>query len=161
MDASENNLTKESLPNGDQAGNPLRQFAIKVGIVSVTVSMCLIWIAGSIFPDGRRLSAGIKKAFSVHETRLRFNGMLSDNPRVNWELSIDLERRGKTQDAIDEMIVAVGILERQNVRAEIMLPYVQRLETLKLKAKYIWLSNKKTFEINDRNVLNKLYEGKS
>ncbi|HEX5126616.1 MAG TPA: hypothetical protein VFW00_07735 [Rhodocyclaceae bacterium] len=132
MPSERNDLVVEPQPQGT-ATSTLAQFAIRVAIVAIAITASVSWLADVLKPDGKKMRENIKKAFAARETRLRVNGMLSSNPRVNFELSVLFEQRGDLQAALDEMIVAVGILEKVSAPAETMAPYRKRLDALTTK----------------------------
>lgn len=112
-------------------GGNLKSFALKVGVVAVAIVFGLTWLADSVLPDGRQFAQGFRKAVAEPVTRLRLNGLISGNPRVNLEVSQVEEAKGNLAAAYDEMVVAVGILERGNAREELIEPYVARMNALK------------------------------
>jgi hypothetical protein len=111
--------------------NPLVGFAIRVVVVVFTITAAFSWLIDTYKPDTANLKLSLRKSLSDQDTRLQLNGLLSGNPRVNWELSTRSEARGEFAKAYDDMLIAVGILEKANVRNEIMNPYTSRLEHLR------------------------------
>ena len=75
------------------AAPSIKNFAVKTLGVVFAIAAALSWIADSVLPDAGRMAKG-RPPFADNNTRLSFNGMLSSNPCVNWEVSLDLERQG-------------------------------------------------------------------
>lgn len=119
-------------PQGGARG-PIVDFALRVGIVILAITFAISWLIDSYVhvPNSATFKEMTSKVLANHEAKLRIEGLVSTNPRVSYEISVIREQKGDLLGAVDEMVVAVGILERSGARPEVMEPYKRRLDAMR------------------------------
>jgi hypothetical protein len=110
---------------------PIIDFALRVGIVILAITFAISWLVDTYIPDTAKIKEITHKVLVNREAKLRIDGLVSANPRVSYEISVIREQKNDLAGAVDEMIVALGILERAGARPEVMEPYKRRLDALR------------------------------
>lgn len=66
-------------------------------------------------------------------SRIRLTGLLTTNPAVHWRVSFVDEKAGRIREAMDEIELAIGLLEMNKADKSVLDRYTRRLEELKRK----------------------------
>lgn len=120
-------------------------FAVKLVIFTVVVSLGIINIADSIFTSFVEMAstqvkaAGtqiqpmrtkLRAALSDEKTRLQLKGLLTTNPAVHYRVSLIEERKGNLAAAIEDIELALGLLEMHGADRATKEKYTARLQVL-------------------------------
>ena len=117
-------------------------FAIKVVIVTIAISLGVIFVIDSIVEtitsamtsvDTQSLKTRLQNAVREEKTRVRLKGLLTNNPAVHLRVSIMEEEKGNIPTAIEEIELAIGLLELHSADRAAKDRYVARLQELKRK----------------------------
>ena len=127
---SDERATANAVHDGG-ARAPIVDFILRVGVVVLALTFAISWLVDTYIPGADKIKEITQKVISNREAKLRIDGLISNNPRVSYELSVIREQKNDFAGATDEMIVALGILERTGARAEVMEPYKRRLDAMR------------------------------
>jgi len=120
-------------------GSNYVNFTVKVVIATIAISLGLAYVADSIVDsivntvDIQPIKSKLRKALSEERTRIRLKGLLTTNPAVNYRVSLIEENKGNLEAAIDEIELALGLLELHSADRATKDKYVSRLQELKRK----------------------------
>ena len=122
-------------PRQGKLGSNYLSFAIKTLIATIFVSLGFLFVASSIVDmfDLQPVRNGLRKALGEEKTRIRLTGLLTTNPAVHYRVSLIEERDGNMNAAIDELELALGLLELHSVDRATREKYQSRLQELKRK----------------------------
>lgn len=120
-------------------------FITRVAIVTVAVSVGITYVIDSALATFSEALGGyvarssqnwakVRTALGDEKTRIRLRGLLTTNPAVHYRISLVEERDGKLANAIEEIELALGLLEMHGASPAIKEKYVTRLRALKEKA---------------------------
>jgi hypothetical protein len=118
----------------------LVHFTIKSVILTAVLCAGLVISAGAIVTglDLRNRSKGVGEWLKSHvqrdKTRIRLVGLLTTNPQVHFRVSLIDEEAGNIGKAIDEIELAIGLLELHRAEKSVIDRYQRRLDALKQKA---------------------------
>lgn len=97
-------------------------------------------IIGSIVPDGTEVKWRMGEAkekiigeLKKEKTKIRLKGLFTTNPYVHWKVSLIDQREGNIGDAIDEMELAIGLLELHSAEKSVKQKYEARVRDLQRK----------------------------
>ena len=117
----------------------LPAFVEKIVLFSAMVMVVVIAI-NFVTPDFedikqslRDVKQSLRKEFRSEVTRIRLIGFFTTNPAVHMRESQIAERKGNIADAIDEIELALGLLELHSTDKEAKQRYLTRLAELKKK----------------------------
>lgn len=124
--------------------NEYVSFAVKSAIFSAVFagvfSVGLIITLGAIVPDAYTLKesvSALKDYFRTElqrdKTRIRFTGLVTNNPAVHYKISLLEEEKGNLGGAIEEIELAIGLLEMHSADKSVRDRYARRLDELKRK----------------------------
>lgn len=117
-------------------------FAVKVAIVTIAVALGLTYVFDSILEtvvntvnavDTRPAKAKLRAALKDEKTRVRLKGLLTNNPVVHYRVAAIEEAKGRYEAAIEEIELALGLLELHAVDRATRDKYQSRLQDLKRK----------------------------
>jgi hypothetical protein len=114
-------------------------FIAKVAIVTVIVALGITYVADavleSVFSSMRMLplKEKVRKVTRDERTQVRLRGLLTHNPAVHFRAAALEEERGDLKDAIEEIELALGLLELHSADRAIQEKYQARLQELKRK----------------------------
>lgn len=130
-------MSQESKPAASHRSRDYAAIAVKTAIVTFIVSVGLIFVVSSTAElfDQQPLKAGIRKALKDEKTRFRVKGLLTTNPAVHWRVSLIEEHDGNLKAAIDEIELALGLLELHSAHRAVKEKYLARLQELNRKLK--------------------------
>lgn len=100
---------------------------------AIVVAVVLVGGLAALMPDLRAVADSIKREVRQEHTRLRLMGLLTTNPQVHMRVSYIKENSGDIKGAIDEIDLAIGLLELHSSDKAAKDRYRQRLEELKAK----------------------------
>ena len=100
---------------------------------AIVVAVVLVGGLAALMPDLRAVADGIKREVRQEHTRLRLMGLLTTNPQVHMRVSYIKENSGDIRGAIDEIDLAIGLLELHSSDKAAKDRYRKRLEDLRAK----------------------------
>jgi hypothetical protein len=107
------------------------EFSIKSAIFTLVLCIGLgitaVLVIGTVAP-------GLKTELRKEKTRLRLVGLFTPNPQVHYRVSYIDEQFGNLKGAIDEIDLAIGLLELHGADKSVRDRYARRLEELRKKA---------------------------
>lgn len=121
----------------NQTGRAPR-LSITDGLLAFTVRAVIVVIVvvgslSAVLPDLRSIADSIKREVRQEHTRLRLTGLLTTNPQVHMRVSYIKESSGDIRGAIDEIDLAIGLLELHSTDKAAKDRYRMRLEELRKK----------------------------
>jgi hypothetical protein len=112
-------------------------FAVKAAIVTLIVSLGIVYVFDSVVETiAEKLDAQpsrIRKALQEERARVRLRGLFTHNPAVHYRISLIEEKEGRLATAIDEIELAIGLLELHSSDRAAKDRYAARLQDLKRK----------------------------
>jgi hypothetical protein len=114
-------------------------FAVKAAIVTVAVALGLTYVADSILDSVvgsvnlQPLKEKVRTAVRDEKTRIRLKGLLTNNPAVHYRVAAIEEAKGNLDAAIEEIDLALGLLELHGADRTAREKYQTRLQELKRK----------------------------
>lgn len=123
----------------DEPGSKYVAFAIKVIIVAIVVSVAIVNITESIVTtviesvDLQPIKTTLRGVTNDERVKIRLKGLLTTNPAVHYRVSQIEEQNGNLANAIDEMELAVGLLDLHSTDRAAKDRYLARLRELKRK----------------------------
>jgi hypothetical protein len=114
-------------------GSGYLNFIIKVAIVTAIAALGLAFIAESIEDAIPPLKNRVRQALKDPRTQIRLKGFLTTNPAVSYRVSLMEEKDGNLEAAIDEIELAIGLLELHSADRATQDKYTARLMELKRK----------------------------
>jgi len=126
------------------------EFTVKLAIATVVISIGLTSIADSIITsitdvldsrlanaysrfDTKELTSKLRAELKDDKTQIRLKGLLITNPAVNYRVSEIEEKDGNLVAAIDEIYLALGLLELHGADRATKEKYAVRLRDLERK----------------------------
>ena len=126
------------------------EFTVKLAIATVVISIGLTSIADSIITsitdvadsrlakvysrfDTKELTSKLRAELKDEKTQIRLKGLLTTNPAVNYRVSEIEENDGNLVAAIDEIYLALGLLEMHGADRATKEKYAARLRNLERK----------------------------
>lgn len=118
------------------------RFAIKTAIVTVAISLGVVFIVDSVVDtvmsafatvDTGSLTSRLQNVLREEKTRLRIKGLITKNPAVHYRVSLVQESEGNLPPAIEEMELAIGLLDLHSTDKSAKERYASRLQELKRK----------------------------
>jgi hypothetical protein len=126
-------------PEQAKPGTNYVAFAIKTIILAIVVSLAIVYMAESIMSmvveavDLQPVKTRLRKVTDDERVKIRLKGFLTTNPAVHYRVSQIEEQRGNLANAIDEIELAVGLLELHSSDRSAKDRYMARLKELKRK----------------------------
>lgn len=110
----------------DSEKKPLKQFALKV---AVGLSLFIVFI-NIVLPDFSALNKSISNALGKEKNKIILLSFIQ-NPVALYKLSEFDEKDGKTAKAIQEVELAIGLLEMHGASSATISKYQERISYLK------------------------------
>jgi hypothetical protein len=120
-------------------GSSYMGFAVKVVIVTTVVALGLVHVFVSIVEavvntvDTQQVRTKLRAALKDEKTRVRLKGLLTNNPAVHYRVATIEEAKGNFEAAIEEIELALGLLELHATDRATQAKYQSRLQELKRK----------------------------
>ena len=118
-------------------------FTVKLMLLTVVVSLGITYAADSIFNsfmdtvatqfNMTPLRDKLRATLSDEKTRVRLKGLLTTNPAVHYRVAAIEERDGNVVAAIEDIELALGLLEMHGADRATKEKYTSRLQELKRK----------------------------
>jgi hypothetical protein len=132
-------IAEQTMPAQPARGTSYAGFMAKVAIVTVAVALGTTYVADAILESLvntvklQPIKEGIRKAARDEKTRVRLTGLLTHNPAVHYRVAAIEEAKGNLEAAIEEIELAVGLLELHAADRAAQEKYRTRLQELKRK----------------------------
>lgn len=130
---------EQTAPPQPARGTNYVGFAVKVAIVTVAVALGITYVADTILESVgntvklQPLKEKVRKAVRDEKTRVRLKGLLTNNPAVHYRVAAIAEAKGQYEAAIEEIELALGLLELHAVDRVTRDKYQSRLADLERK----------------------------
>lgn len=130
---------EQTAPPQPARGANYMGFALKVAIVTVAVALGVTYVADAILDSVvntvnlQPFKEKFRKVVRDEKTRVRLKGLLTNNPAVHYRVSLIDEAKGNYDAAIEEIDLALGLLELHAVDRATREKYLSRLQELKRK----------------------------
>ncbi len=130
---------EQALPAQPARGTHYASFMAKVAIVTVAVALGITYVADAILESVvntmtlQPLMEKVRKAARDEKTRVRLTGLLTHNPAVHYRVAAIEEAKGDLEAAIQEIELALGLLELHAADRAAQEKYRTRLQELKRK----------------------------
>lgn len=122
-------------------GEAYLQFAVKSLILSLifvaVMAVGLSVMLGTLTPDRTEVKRRVDRAreniigeLAKEKTRIRIKGLFTTNPYVHWKVSLISESEGNIAGAVEEMELAMGLLEIHSADKSVMQKYEARTREL-------------------------------
>ena len=127
------------VPDRQRLGRIYLDFAVKVAIVTFAVAIGVAFVASSVIESVinaaklQPLKQKIRNAAREEKTRIRLKGLLTTNPAVHYRIAAIEEAKGNYEAAIEEIDLALGLLELHAVDRTTRDKYETRLQDLRRK----------------------------
>ena len=112
-------------------------FAVKLAILTTAISLGSAYIIdstmNSIVDTASPIRAKLRAALNDEKTMVRLKGLLTTNPATHYRVSVIEENSGNVTAAIEEIELAIGLLEIHNADRAAKEKYAMRLQELKRK----------------------------
>jgi hypothetical protein len=114
-------------------------FVVKAAIVTFCAALGIVYVFDSVVEtlgekmDVRPYASRIRDALREDRARLRLRGFFTNNPAVHYRISLIEEQQGRLETAVDEIELAVGLLELHSSDRAAKDRYAARLQDLKRK----------------------------
>lgn len=132
-------IAEQTIPAQPARGTSYAGFMAKVVIVTVAVALGITYVAGAILEavvntkNLQPLQEKVRKATRDEKTRVRLTGLLTHNPAVHLRVAAIEEAKGNLEAAIEEIELALGLLELHAADRATQEKYRSRLQELKRK----------------------------
>jgi hypothetical protein len=126
-------------PKPRKSGTGYVDFAVKVSIITVALALGAGYVFESIVQtlvstvNVPSLKTKLRTAMKDEKTRIRLKGLLTTNPAVHYRVSAIEEANGNLDAAIEEIDLALGLLELHQVDRATREKYQARLQDLTRK----------------------------
>lgn len=130
---------EQTAPPQPARGTNYIGFAVKVAIVTVAIVLGVTYAVDAILESVvnavklQPLKEKIRNAARDEKTRIRLKGLLTNNPAVHYRVSVIEEAKGNFEVAIEEIELALGLLEVHAADRATREKYQSRLQELKRK----------------------------
>lgn len=130
---------EQTMPPQPARGTNYVGFAVKVVIVTVAVALGITYVADAILESVvstvklQPLKEKVRNAVRDEKTRVRLKGLLTNNPAVHYRVAAIEEAKGRYESAIEEIELALGLLELHVADRATRDKYQSRLQDLKRK----------------------------
>ena len=112
-------------------------FAVKLAILTTAISLGSAYIIdstmNSIVDTASPIRAKLRAVLNDEKTMVRLKGLLTTNPATHYRISVIEENSGNVTAAIEEIELAIGLLELHNADRAAKEKYAMRLQELKRK----------------------------
>ena len=129
----------QTMPAQPAPGTNYAGFMAKVAIVTVAAALGITYVAGAILEavvntmNTQPLQEKVRKATRDEKTRIRLKGLLTINPAVHYRVAAIEEAKGNLAAAIEEIELALGLLELHAADRATQEKYRMRLQELMRK----------------------------
>lgn len=137
-------MSEREVGRPEGRGEAYLQFAVKSLILSLifaaVMAVGLGTMLGTLTPGRTEVKGLMDRAtekvigeLAKEKTRIRIKGLFTTNPYVHWKVSLISESEGNIAGAVEEMELALGLLEIRSAEQSVRQRYETR--TLELQRK--------------------------
>ena len=131
------------MPQESAAAQPQKStflgFVIRAAVVTAIIALGIVYVIDSVvetaseYVDTGAVKTKLRRIFQDEKTKVRLKGLFTSNPAVHYRVSLIDEREGRLASAIEEIELAIGLLELHSSDKAVRERYTTRLQELRRK----------------------------